>query len=206
MFTGIIQAVGTVLRQDGPRLEIRWPASPDTPFEIGESIAVNGCCLTVVEGADTDVVFDLSEETRRLTTLDRLSTNTRVNLERALRVGDRLGGHWVLGHVDGIGQILDIEVHADSHRFRFEFPSVFADLLVPKGSISVDGVSLTVVEPTDAEFSVWVIPHTLAVTTLGDRRPGDHVNLEFDPYAKHVVQLATRMFGRWREEFGRNLD
>lgn len=187
MFTGIVEELGTVRSRDGARLRIGARAVLDD-VELGASIAVNGTCLTVV-GWDQDAGWweaDVVEETYARTVLGTLEPGARVNLERPVRLSDRLGGHLVQGHVDGVGEILEAAPHL---RVRTE-----PDLLryvVEKGSITVDGISLTVAEAADESFAVAVIPHTMEVTTLGHKGPGDLVNLEVDVTAKYVERLLA---------------
>ncbi|MDP1818926.1 MAG: riboflavin synthase [Acidimicrobiales bacterium] len=187
MFTGIVEELGTVASREGPRLRIEARTVLDD-VTLGASIAVNGCCLTVV-GWDADAGWwdaDVVEETYARTALGRLRTGDRVNLERPVRLSDRLGGHLVQGHVDGVGEIVtaapDLRVRTDRHLLRY---------VVEKGSITIDGISLTVVEPEADRFSVAVIPHTMEVTTLGRKGPGDVVNLEADVTAKYVERLLA---------------
>ncbi len=185
MFTGIVEEVGRVRHLRDGRLEITATDVLDD-VGLGDSIAVNGCCLTVIEfGADW-WAGDLSDETMERTGFARLATGDAVNLERAVRAQDRLGGHLVQGHVDGVGRVLD-----PAPNLRISIPTALQRYVVEKGSITVDGVSLTVVLPTDDGFTVAVIPHTAAVTSLGERRPGDFVNIEVDAIAKYVEQLMT---------------
>jgi riboflavin synthase len=159
---------------------------------LGESIAVDGACLTVTARQARRFRVDVSPETLRRTTLGRLAKGARVNIERALRVGDRLGGHVVLGHVDGVGTLERIAPDGDWVLYRFRAPRALVPYLVEKGSIAVDGVSLTVFACRKGEFTVALIPHTLAKTTLGTRRPGDGVNLEGDVLLKHVAAMVRR--------------
>ena len=183
MFTGIVEELGTVRTRDGGRFTIESKVVLEGTA-IGDSIAVNGCCLTVVEVGDGWWAADAVDETLSRTNLGVLAPGDPVNLERPVRLADRLGGHLVQGHVDGVGTVvraapdLEVEVDADLHRY-----------IVEKGSVTVDGCSLTVVRPTDAGFTVAVIPHTAEVTTLGFRRPGDRVNVEVDVVAKYVERL-----------------
>jgi riboflavin synthase len=158
---------------------------------------VNGACLTVVARRGTRFVVDVSPETLRRTTLGALEPRARLNLERALRAGDRLGGHFVQGHVDGVGRLRTIRPDADWRLYQFEAPRSIASYLVEKGSIAVDGVSLTVFACDRSSFTVALIPHTLAETTLGERQPGDRVNVEADILLKHVASLLRhRRAGR----------
>lgn len=197
MFTGLIKGLGLVdsvqPHGEGLRLGIRW--SSREPLERGESIAVNGVCLTVFP-VDAGFYADVSPETLKLTTLGALQSGRRVNLERALALGDRLGGHMVQGHVDTTGELLSIERGEQFSTFRWRFPGEFHDLVVPKGSIAVDGISLTIVDPSDDQFSAAIIPETLEKTTLSTAREGERVNLEFDMMAKY----ARRMLAAWSRE------
>jgi riboflavin synthase len=194
MFTGIIHEMGTVVRFDptsgGAKLEIRRIDGAD-PLTRGESIAVNGVCLTALP-LDAGFAADLSGETLKLTTLGRLHEGARVNLERAMAMGDRLGGHLVQGHVDATGAITDIRHEGEFAVYRWSYPSEFAPLVVSKGSIAVDGISLTIVEPDDTSFGVALIPETLQQTNLGASKIGDLSNLEFDVMAKYAQNLFLR--------------
>lgn len=192
MFTGIIQHSGTIdsfeRLPNGARMRIR---TTDTePFTRGESLAVNGVCLTVLPEADGSLVTDVSDETLSLTTLGSLGAGTTVNVERALAVGDRLGGHIVQGHVDTVGALTSIATEGEFAVYRWSFPAAFAQLVVSKGSIAVDGVSLTIVEPDASTFGAALIPETLRRTNLGNARVGDGVNLEFDMVAKYIRSLV----------------
>lgn len=190
MFTGIVQAVGIVNLIDGSRLEVQADSAwPDDVIKAGESVAVNGCCLTAL--ADGSLVFDLSPETRLRTAFHHAEIGTKLNLERAMRPIDRFGGHIVQGHVDAVGEVVAVLQDGDFTVFRFRAPNEFDRYLIDKGSISVDGISLTVVNPVAGEFDVWVVPHTIEQTNLRDRRPGDLINLEFDVLAKHVEKLMS---------------
>ncbi len=193
MFTGLIEAVGSVRSLTNGRLTLDLPEShwPNDPLLLGESVAVNGCCLTVV-ATENGVEFDLSEETIRRTTFGSISQGSLVNLERAMRLGDRLGGHIVQGHVDSTGSIVAITEQTDATIIRFQLEAEYERYLIDKGSIALDGISLTVVEPREGAFDVWVIPHTLAHTNLCQRKVGDRVNVEFDVLAKHVEKLLSR--------------
>jgi len=188
MFTGIILHNGTIesleRHANGARLRLSVP--PEFDLQRGESVAVNGVCLTMLP-EDEGIVADLSDETLSLTTLGSLEQGTIVNLERALALGDRLGGHIVQGHVDCVGRLLAI----DNGDYRWSFPNEFADLVVSKGSIAVDGVSLTIVEPDGESFGAALIPETLHRTNLGTMRVGDAVNLELDMIAKHIRALVA---------------
>jgi riboflavin synthase len=176
----------------GAHLTIETPRALPR-LALGESIALSGACVTVTAIRARRFRVDVSPETLRRTTLGRLAKDARVNLERALRVGDRLGGHVVLGHVDGVGTLEEIEPDGDWLLYRFRAPAALLPFLVEKGSIAVDGVSLTVFACRAGRFTVALIPHTLAKTTLGTRRPGDGVNLEADVLLKHIgAMLRTR--------------
>ena len=200
MFTGIIEATARIERVrpkgGGIRLVLAT-ARPLAKLAIGESIAVAGACLTVTSIRDRRFTVDVSPETLRRTTLGGLRPGDRVNLERSLRVGDRFGGHVVQGHVDGVGALEAITPDGDWSLYRFRVPASLAPYLVEKGSIAIDGVSLTVFACRGNRFSVALIPHTLAVTTLGARRPGDRVNVEADVLLKHIAtMLRSRRAGR----------
>ncbi len=187
MFTGIIEQQGTVVRVAWPDVEIHVP-SVAADLREGDSIAVDGVCLTVVSHNNASFVVQVSEETKKRTTLQYLGTSlpTPVNLERPLRATDRLGGHFVLGHVDGVGRILQRTYKDGFAVYRFQVPEELGMYLVPKGSIAVDGISLTIVDPNDIEFSVALIPATLKRTTLGCKCEGSWVNIEADILAKTV--------------------
>ena len=199
MFSGIIERVGEVTARvpaaGAVRLTIR---GAPRGLAIGESIAVSGACMTVTRARGDRFTVDVSPESLRRTTLGAARTGTRVNLERSLRLADRLSGHLVFGHVDGIGTVASITPEGGGARVRFTVPASLGRHLVEKGSIAVDGISLTVFACTPRSCTVAVIPHTLAVTTLGDRRPGDRVNLESDMLARYVEQAVTRRLGRRR--------
>jgi riboflavin synthase len=197
MFTGLVQSLGTVRDvtdgHGGRRLRVAEPALAPK-LEIGESVAVNGACLTVVARGGDAFDFEVGPETLAKTTLGQLAAGDRVNLERALRVGDALGGHFVTGHIDCVGHVLEEVVTGDWLTVWFGFPAGdFGALLVGKGSVAVDGVSLTIVEARPDRFSVMLIPHTREHTTLGRKKPGAAVNLEFDLIAKHVQKLFNRI-------------
>ena len=192
MFTGIVEEVGDVVaaevRPEGARLRIRAPQLAPLA-SLGDSIAVSGCCLTVVERDGDVVAFDAVPETLSRTTLGGLEAGRRVNLEDSLRAGEPLGGHIVQGHVDGVGEVARRDPEGDGARLAVRTPRDLRRFLVEKGSIAVAGVSLTVAALTDDGFEVALIPHTLAVTTLGELNPGDVVNLETDVLARHVERL-----------------
>jgi riboflavin synthase len=191
MFTGIVTDLGRVaaLERRGS-LRIRIATGYDTgAIPTGASIACSGPCLTVVDKGPGWFAVEASAETLACTTLGAWREGTPVNLERPLRIGDELGGHIVLGHVDSTARVLDTKPEGDSVRFRFAAPGGMARFIAPKGSIALDGVSLTVNEVGDDTFSVLIIPHTLAVTTLGAARPGDAMNIEVDVMARHAARL-----------------
>lgn len=194
MFTGIIQAVGKIERLDARggdvRLSIVAGGLPLSDVAIGDSIAVNGVCLTVVARTDASFSADVSAESLARTTLGRLRAGSRVNLEKALAVGDRLGGHMVSGHVDGIAILRARESVARSVRLRLTAPPPLAKYIATKGSVCLDGVSLTVNTVAGAEFDVNIVPHTLAVTTLDDWRVGSEINLEVDLIARYLERLV----------------
>jgi riboflavin synthase len=192
MFTGIILHTGTIESFErlpsGARLRIR--TTDPEPFTRGESLAVNGVCLTVLPADDGALLADLSDETLARTTLGSLST-PNVNVERALALGDRMGGHIVQGHVDTTGTLMSIANEGDFAVYRWSCPPEHADLVVSKGSIAVDGVSLTIVDPEPGAFGAALIPETLRRTNLGQARIGERVNLEFDMIAKYVRTLVA---------------
>jgi riboflavin synthase len=200
MFTGIVTDIGEVTavepRAEGlARLKIACGYDPDT-IDIGASIACSGVCLTVVgRGRDGNrgwFALDAAAETLRITTVGTWRQGTRVNLERALKVGDELGGHIVAGHADGVAQVTAREELTDMVRFTFRAPVELARFIAPKGSVAIDGVSLTVNEVAGDAFSVLIIPHTLAATTLGALKVGDTVNLEVDLMARYAARLMER--------------
>ena len=193
MFTGIIQAVGTIASMENRggdlRLGIHTGKLPMEDVELGDSIAVSGVCLTVVELTGQGFVADVSGETLGLTTLGQLAVNDRVNLEKALTLATRLGGHLVSGHVDGIGTVTARSADARSVRFTLQAPDELARYIAVKGSICVDGISLTVNGVHGAAFELNIVPHTLAETTMQDYQPGHHVNLEVDLVARYLERL-----------------
>jgi riboflavin synthase len=198
VFTGIIETVGRVASVEAQgektRLAIEAAAVSDG-LPIGASVAVNGTCLTVVSVGASQVVFEVVRETLDRSSLGDLRSGSRVNLERAMRADGRLDGHIVQGHVDDTGRVRAIERQGDDVRFAVDCDPEFAALLVPKGSIAIDGVSLTLVQVGVAGFDVALIPHTLAATNLADRQPGDRVNLEADVLGKYVQKYLERIHG-----------
>jgi len=201
MFSGIVEALGKVaeIRPEPPgcRLIIREPKIA-AETAVADSISVNGCCLTVVETDDETMGFDAGPETLSRTNLGELKQGSPVNLERALVVGDRLGGHFVSGHIDGTGRLLERHDMGEWSDYWFSVPRELAAQMASKGSIAVDGVSLTIVNCEPDRFSVSLIPFTLAVTTLGSLKVGDPVNLETDILAKYVQRLAEAE--NWRQD------
>jgi riboflavin synthase len=197
MFTGIVTALGTV-RAVTPiggghdmRLVISAPWADLRTVALGASIACSGCCLTAVALGEDWFAVDASAETLARTTLGLWDVGTQVNLERSLKLGDELGGHIVSGHVDGVGEAMAAEAENGSVRWRFRTPGALARFIAEKGSVAVDGVSLTVNATSDDGFAVNVIPHTAAVTGFGRLRPGDAVNIEIDMLARYVARLAA---------------
>ena len=195
MFTGIVQDMGRIValepRAGDVRLRVAVERLPLDAVRSGDSIAVSGVCLTVVEHDAGGFAADVSNETLSLTTLGDLAPGSSVNLEPALRAGDPLGGHLVSGHVDGVGRVVSLAQDARSWRIRFETPPDIARYVARKGSIAIDGVSLTVNEVEGREFGINIIPHTWQVTTIGGYAPGRRVNLEIDPIARYVERLLA---------------
>lgn len=193
MFTGLVREVGEVgwLRRTDQAVQLMVVA-PRTASRVarGESVAVNGCCLTVATHRDKQLMFDLLEESLQRTNLGNVKPGDPVNLERALRVDGRLGGHFVQGHVDCTARVISVTEKGPDVRLEISLPAEFARYATFKGSIAVNGVSLTIAELTDHSFTVWIIPHTLDGTNLGDLQDGDAVNLEFDVLAKYVERLV----------------
>lgn len=201
MFTGLVEGLGTITAKGpevaGIRVEVTPPASMLSTDErdlcrIGDSVAINGCCLTVVAVAGGVWSFQAGEETLSKTNLGRLTVGDRVNLERSLPVHARLGGHFVQGHVDGVGSVDSISRDGDWVTMWFCVPAELAAMMVSKGSVAVDGVSLTLVNVEADRFSIALIPHTLEVTTLGRRAVGDAVNIETDILGKYVQKFFAR--------------
>jgi riboflavin synthase len=194
MFTGIVSEVGAIdaveVTPDGARIRL---AAPQTAAGagIGDSVSIDGCCLTVVRNEAGVLAFEAVAETLRRTTLGGLSAGDAVNVEPAMRVGDRLGGHWVQGHVDGVGTVTAVEPDGDGVAVTFAAPAAILRTTIEKGSMCVAGVSLTVTACDDETFAVALIPHTRAVTTLGRLAPGARVNLEADLVGKYVAKLVA---------------
>jgi len=198
MFTGLVETMGlvaaTVEKPPGRTLRIEVGEELRQGLAMGDSICINGCCLTVVAIAPDGIDFEAGEETLSRTNLGRLQPGHHVNLERSLAVGDRLGGHYVTGHVDSLCRVLDIQPDPPWAKYWFSVPESLARQIASKGSVTVDGISLTVVDALSDRFSVALIPHTLSVTTLGQRLVGDEVNLETDVLAKYIErQLSERL-------------
>ncbi|HLM65316.1 MAG TPA: riboflavin synthase [Acidimicrobiales bacterium] len=191
MFTGIVEELGVIASVDGGRIRFEATGVLEDA-KTGDSIAVDGCCLTLVDMGPGWWEADVSDETLARTTIGFRRVGDRVNLERPVRAIDRLGGHIVQGHVDGVGEVVE-----PAPDLRVRIPRQLLRYVVEKGSVTVDGISLTVVDVLDDGFTVAVIPHTSAVTTLGERRPGDRVNLEVDVTVKYVERLLT-----WRDADG----
>ncbi len=199
MFTGLVEALGTVrsLTEEGDakRIVVEFPTSfletAPPNKRLGDSIAINGCCLTVVAADGVMWSFQAGHETLAKTNLGRLRIGDVVNLERAMSADGRFGGHIVQGHVDGVGRVAAIDSRTDFADYTFEVPASLAAQMVEKGSVAVDGVSLTLVRVTTKNFQIMLIPHTLAVTTLGRRKVGDEVNIETDVLAKYVAKLLA---------------
>ena len=192
MFTGIITDIGEVTARSGGQFTIR-SAYEAAGIALGASIACDGVCLTVTtvqpEGKGASFTVDVSNETLSKSTLDSWQSGHRINLERALRAGDELGGHVVSGHVDGLARIVDIRPDGDCRRFTFEAPEHLAMYIAPKGSVALDGTSLTVNEVSGTRFGVNIIPHTLTMTTWSAKRPDDPINLEIDQFARYMARL-----------------
>jgi riboflavin synthase len=195
VFTGIVRELGVVVKAEdaggGKSLVVRAPDAA-ARTGVGDSVAINGCCLTATATERGAIAFHAVPETVARTTLGSLEPDARVNVEPALRAGDELGGHYVQGHVDGVGRIQSVEAEGEGLRVFVEAPAGVLRYCVEKGSIAVDGVSLTVAELGDDAFAVALVPHTLEATTLSELRPGQEVNLEADVLAKYVERLISR--------------
>ena len=196
MFTGLVEAVGTVISLENlgeqARLRLDIPFAAD--LQLGDSVAINGCCLTVADLASDGTAFDLLAQTLRVTSLGELAAGSKVNLERAMMLGDRFGGHFVQGHVDATGRITRLETNGQDHIFGVSLPPAIHRLCVDKGSLSVDGISLTIAELTAEEAVFWITPHTWEHTHLHMAKLGQTVNLEADMLAKHVDKLLAVRF------------
>jgi riboflavin synthase len=191
MFTGLVEATGKIcsieFRGQQARLSVELPFADE--LNDGESVAVNGCCLTVTSHDDNTACFDVLKQTLDVTSLGELSEGRQVNLERAMLAGGRFGGHFVQGHVDATGKILDLSEHGQDHRLEISLPEEIQSLCIDKGSLAIDGISLTIAELKDDSAVFWIIPHTMQETRLGDAKVGQKVNLEADVIAKHVAKL-----------------
>ena len=195
MFTGIITDVGTVTHIDETRGDKRFTIK--TAFDLnkvpmGASIACSGCCLTVVEKTNNTFSVDVSAESLSKTNLGSWKEGSKVNLEQSLKLGDELGGHIVSGHVDGLAKLVKLEKEGDSHRLVFSVPDEFSKFMAPKGSVALDGISLTVNEVEGNRFGVNIIPHTWDVTSMGQRQVGDHLNFEVDTIARYVTRMLQK--------------
>ncbi|MGB8170161.1 MAG: riboflavin synthase [Chthoniobacteraceae bacterium] len=194
MFTGLVETTGKVAALEVTASEARLIVHAPTiagEVGLGDSVTVNGCCLTAVAQDAETIAFDLLHETLERTSLRGAKVGALVNLERALAANARLGGHFVQGHVDCASEILALEPNGADHRLEIALPRQFAQYVAFKGSIAIDGISLTVAEVRETSFAVWLIPHTVAVTNLHTRRAGDRVNLEFDLLAKYVERMLA---------------
>lgn len=195
MFTGIVESTGKVLeltnKDKAWLLKVQAPDFIAESLSIGDSLACNGCCLTLIAKSANELSFELLEETLRLTSFEGLAKGALINLERPLAAGARLGGHFVSGHIDVRAPILDFEKRGKNFYLRVEVPAEFAKYTVYKGSIAIDGISLTIAEAHPDSLAVWLIPHTLEVTNLADAKAGKFVNLEFDLLAKYVEKIAV---------------
>ncbi len=194
MFTGLVEACGTVqsleTRGEQARLTIEVPFA--TELVLGDSVAVNGCCLTVTDINEASAAFDVLQQTLKVTSLGDLKEGSTVNLERAMQVGDRFGGHFVQGHVDATGEIITYSEQGQDHRLEIQLPDSIARLCIDKGSLAIDGISLTIAELDGNLARFWIIPHTHAQTNLATRAAGQRVNLEADLLAKHVAKLMGK--------------
>jgi riboflavin synthase len=200
MFTGLVESTGTVLSlvrtEESACLSLSVGALA-SGLAAGDSIAVNGCCLTAttIEPDAGTVSFDLLAQTLRVTNLGDLKAGGVVNLERAMAVNARFGGHFVQGHVDATVRLLDFSPHGQDHRLEVELPAEFRGLVIPKGSICLDGISLTAADVSEGSVTCWIIPHTLEMTNLRTRRPGDRINVEYDLLGKYVQNLIRARAG-----------
>lgn len=198
MFTGLVETTGSVIslepRGESARLTLKVGATA-AELADGESVAVNGCCLTVTskDAAAQTACFDLLMQTLKVTSLGDLKPGSLVNLERAMAMGARFGGHFVQGHVDATVKVLDWSEHGQDHRLEVEIPAEQRGLIIPKGSICLDGISLTAAEVTESTVVCWIIPHTFQVTNLHTKKPGDRLNVEFDMLGKYVRELMRAM-------------
>jgi len=194
MFTGLVEATGHVASletlDEQARLVVEVPFADS--LAIGESVSINGCCLTVAHQEGGTAGFDVLTQTLSVTSLDGLRNGDLVNLERALPADGRLGGHFVQGHVDGTGEIIDLSSHGQDHRYEMTLPPDVMRYCIPRGSLAVDGISLTIAELREKSALFWITPHTFEATNLQSARPGQRVNLEADILAKYVESLGRR--------------
>ena len=194
MFTGLIEATGKVLKLEmcgeQARLIIELPFADE--LTDGESVAINGCCLTVVEKDARSASFDILKQTLTVTSLGELEVGSLVNLERAMLAGGRFGGHFVQGHVDAVGKIIDLSPEGNDYRLEIFLPEEIQSLCIDKGSLAIDGISLTIAELKDESAVFWIIPHTMQETHLQQAKVGQQVNLEADVIAKHVARLVEK--------------
>lgn len=193
MFTGLVESVGVVdhIEEPNPKEFHLYLRSNNIleSSQIGDSISVNGCCLTIADKSADIVRFDLLQETWNKTSFRNLNTDSLVNLERAMLANSRMGGHFVTGHIDGIGKLISVEQNGADVRLEVRPPEGFLKYFIPKGSVAMDGVSLTVAEVTDSTFVVWIIPHTIKETNFQKIKVGDHVNIEADMIGKYVERF-----------------
>lgn len=194
MFAGIVEEQARIsrveLEESGGTIALE-SSLDHSETKLGDSIAINGVCLTVVEIKDSTLSFDLCSETMRCTALSTLAVGTKVNIERSLQVGERISGHFVFGHVDGVATLKSKSVEGDGFKLVWDYPSELSKFLAPKGSVTLSGVSLTVGEVSDSTMSVYIIPHTADVTTLGGLSVGEKVNIEIDMLARYVVSAVS---------------
>lgn len=192
MFTGLVREIGIILSVEGTshskRIEVE-ASNRFTSSQTGASICCSGCCLTVTEKSKNSLFFDVSKETLNKTTIGSWIVGTRINLEPSLHFGDEVGGHLVSGHVDAMTEIIDIEKEGDSYRLKIAIPNAHEHFIASKGSVALDGISLTINEVEKTYFGINIIPHTWQVTTIGDRKPGDFMNIEIDMLARYVARM-----------------
>jgi riboflavin synthase len=195
MFTGIITDIGSILTVDNSRGDVRFEIGTTwdmTDVPMGASIACSGCCLTVIEKTKHSFAVDVSAESLSKTNLGDWTVGSKINLESSLKFGDELGGHLVSGHVDGLATLVAIEPDGDSHRLKIRAPEALKHFIAPKGSVALDGISLTVNEVEDDIFGINIIPHTWIVTTMGQRKVGDKINMEVDMLARYVARILGK--------------
>lgn len=195
MFTGLIESTGQVLhfipKKEQAEITISIPFASE--LSLGQSVAINGCCLTVTHVNETSASFDVLNQTLQVTNLSDLREGSLVNLERAMLANGRFGGHIVQGHIDTVGTILDFSPYGEDHRLEIALPASIHALCVPKGSLCIDGISLTIAELRDTSAVFWIIPHTVEITNLKEAICGKKINLEADCIAKHVAALLKKM-------------